>query len=98
MNNLEEAFFRRYGKKVNISRTYDLNEDKTFKQVTVRFETPKGNHYVLNEIYKENTNDTDYVLLCYTKDDRKFEHKHNRYIDAEISLVDKISEEEYGNT
>jgi len=87
----EKAFFRRYGKKVNVFPTFTMNPDKTFNEVTLRFESLKGNHYVIQEIFKNN--DTEKILLCFTKNNRKYEHVYKRFIDAEITLVDFLADE-----
>jgi hypothetical protein len=88
----EEAFLRRYGKKVKLVCSYELNPDgRTFKEVTCVFETEKRQHYSLTEYLANDV--TDYVLLCYRRNGRNIENKFNRYIDAEITLADLISEE-----
>ncbi len=90
---LEKEFKKRYGKDAAIFKTDDFNDDKTFKQITYRFESPQGKHFVITEVYKGNTNDTDYCLMCYTRDDRKFEHRFYRFLDAEVKVADLLAEE-----
>lgn len=87
----EEAFALRYGKTVKIAVTYDLNPDNTLKEYTLRFETPKRYHYSVTEYLKNDV--TDYVLLCYRKDGRNIENKFSRFVDAEVTLADLISQE-----
>lgn len=92
----EKAFKKRYGKKVNVSVTYDTKTDKfesmdDLSEYTVRFESDKGHHYAITE-YLVN-GDTDYVIFSYIVNNKNYENKFDRYVDAEITLADRISEE-----
>lgn len=93
----EKAFKKRYGKDVSIIVTYDHpdSELKSFdflSEYTLRFETPKGGHYAVTEYLDHGA--TRDVILSYRKNGRNFENHFNRFVDAEVTLADLISEEE----
>jgi hypothetical protein len=87
----EQGFKARYGKDVLITGTYELNANGTYKEVTLRIQSAKGKHYVITEYFQNN--DTDYVLLCYQHEYRNIETRFDRYLDAEVTIADLISEE-----
>jgi hypothetical protein len=86
-----DAIKLRYGKDVQISGTYELNPDGTFKETTINIESPKGRHYSITEYFTNNN--TDYVITSKTIDNRYMEHRFDRYIDAEIQIIDLIAGE-----
>lgn len=90
----EKAFKKRYGKDVNISISYHTHNGKfesmnDIRAIRMMF-TFKNNEYYLTEYFKEA--DTDYVLFEYTVGSRVIKNKYDRFLDAEVSLVDKIAE------
>lgn len=87
----EQGFKSRYGKDVLITGTYEMNDDGTYKEVTLRIQSPKGKHYVITEYFRNNG--TDYVLLCRQHENRNIETRFDRYLDAEVTISDLISEE-----
>jgi len=86
----EQGFEKRYGKKVSLTGDSLISDNNELLDYRLTFKTPKG-EYTIKEHLKDGL--TDFVLLQYKKDDREFNHKYNRFIDAEISVADKISEE-----
>ncbi len=86
----EKAFKKRYGKNVKITITYEM-DGNLIKEYTLRFQSEKGNHYVITEYLKNDV--TDYVLFGYHYNGKVIENKYNRFIDAEIALSDKLAEE-----
>lgn len=92
----EKAFMKRYGKDIRISVSYDINTDKftsmdDVSECTMKFES-KDKQYSITEFLKNGA--TEKVILCYTHEGKVRENIFRRYIDAEITLVDKISEEQ----
>lgn len=87
----EEAFARRYGKNVRITISYEL-DGKNIKELTQQFQSPNNKVYALTEYFKENQT-TDYVILSCRRNERNFEYKFDRFLDAEVSLVDIMAEE-----
>jgi len=91
----EKAFELRYGKKVKITVTYEM-DGPLIKEYTLRFQSEKNNHYVITEYLKNDI--TDYVLFGYNNNGRVIENKYNRFVDAEIALSDILAEEQNGNS
>lgn len=87
----EKAFKRRYGKDVKITITYEMNGNK-LKELTMRFQSVNNKVYSLTEYFTD-IETTDYCILCSRRDGRNFEYRFDRFLDAEISLVDMIAEE-----
>lgn len=87
----EKAFKRRYGKDVKITITYEMNGNK-LKELTMRFQSVNNKVYSLTEHFTD-IETTDYCILCCRRDGRNFEYRFDRFLDAEISLVDMITEE-----
>lgn len=87
----EKAFKRRYGKDVKITITYEMNGNK-IKELTMRFQSVNNKVYSLTEYFTP-VETTEYCLLCCRRNGRNFEYRFDRFLDAEISLVDMISEE-----
>lgn len=87
----EKAIKKRYGKEVKITGTYEMNPDATYKEVTLRVQSPKNNHYVITEHFRGNN--TDYVMLYRNIGDKTVVNKFDRYLDAEVTLADLIAEE-----
>lgn len=87
----EKAIRRRYGKDVKLTISYEMNGTK-IKELTIRFQSPKNKVYSLTEYFTD-IEDTDYCLLCCRRDGRNMEYRFNRYLDAEVSLIDMIAEE-----
>ena len=82
----EQAFEKRYGKKVRIKAEYTL-DGKQLKDYTLLYTSPKNKSYRIKEYLKNDI--TDYVI--FSKQDRQW--KFDRFLDAEISLVDCIADE-----
>lgn len=87
----EKAFKRRYGKDVKITITYEMNGNK-LKELTMRFQSVNNKVYSLTEYFTD-IETTDHCILCCRRDGRNFEYRFDRFLDAEISLVDMIAEE-----
>lgn len=93
----EKAFFKRYGKKVLITVTYEglegqkLDSFDHLKEYTLRFQSPKNNHYAITEYLKNG--DTEQVILSYRKNGRNIENSFKRHIDAEVTLADLLGDE-----
>lgn len=83
--NREKAFLKRYGKAVECDVEYNMDGDN-IKDYTVTLKSPK-NTFMITEFMKDGL--TDYVFLSYK--DKQW--KYTRFLDAEISVADKISEE-----
>lgn len=91
----QKAFMKRYGKDVRISVSFDINTEKftsmdDVSECTMRFES-KDKQYSITEFLKNG--DTEKVILCYMHEGKLRENQFKRYIDAEVTLADKISEE-----
>ncbi len=87
----EKAFARRYGKDVRITISYEL-DGKNIKELTQQFQDAKNRVYALTEYFTENQT-TDYVILSCRRNERNFEYKFDRFLDAEVSMVDIMVEE-----
>ena len=87
----ERAFLLRYGKTVRITISYEL-DGKNIKELTQQFQSPKNKVYSLTEYFKADQT-TDYVILSCRRNERNFEYRFDRFLDAEVSLVDIIAEE-----
>lgn len=93
----ENGFNKRYGKKVRIAVTYEgiegaeLKSFNDLKEYTLRFESQNRHHYAITEVLKDGG--TSEVWLSYRKDGRNITSRFNRFVDAEITLADLISEE-----
>lgn len=93
----EIAFKKRYGKAVSITVTYEGKDGSDIKsfddliEYTIRFETSSREHYAITEIM--DNGQTKEILFSYRKNGKNYINSYKRYIDAEITLVDFISEE-----
>lgn len=93
----EQAFLNRYGKKVATAITYEgkdgaqLRSFNDLLEYTIRYESPKRHHYAITE-YLDGGN-TKYVLFSYRHNGKNYENRFDRFLDAEVSLADKIAEE-----
>lgn len=93
----EKAFKKRYGKDVNITVTYeskdgiDVRSFDDLVEYTMKFETPLRGHYAITEIMDKGQ--TKEILFSYRKNGKNYINLYKRYIDAEITLVDFMSEE-----
>lgn len=83
----QDAIYKRYGKQVTITGKFEANADKTYNWVCMDFISQKGGKYSLIETFNRNATDT--VKLIHPKG----ELVYKRYIDAEVAMIDKISEE-----
>ena len=79
MNNLEEAFQKRYNRKVNVNTA--KNENTVVAEIKYRDE-------VFRVIEKMKDGLTDYAEVTYKDKTNRFK----RYIDAEIFIADMIGE------
>ena len=84
---LAEAILKRYGKKVETFKEREINDDKTIKTSTVKIKSKNGREYIVTEYLKDNL--TDYVTV--KRGDKEW--KYNRHLDAEVNVIDMISEE-----
>jgi hypothetical protein len=87
----EKAFKRRYKQDVRITISYEL-DGKNLKEITLQFQDSKNKVYALTEYFKENQT-TDYVILSCRRKERNFEYKFDRFLDAEVSMIDIMTEE-----
>ena len=83
--NREQAFLKRYGKKVECDVEY-VKDKKILKNYSVTIKSP-NNSFIIQEFLKEGL--TEYVLLTHNNK----QWKHTRFLDAEISVADIIGEE-----
>ena len=89
----EQAYKKRYNRNVKIFVLQGKTEQGQ-SYYTLYFNTPKGTEMTLTEFYTPDFA-TDYVNLSYKHGERVIINKFKRFVDAEISLADKVSEEEY---
>ena len=87
----EKAFLLRYGKNVRINISYEL-DGKNIKELTQQFQSPKNRVYSLTEYFTTNQT-TDFVILSCRRNERNFEYRFDRFLDAEVSMVDIMAEE-----
>lgn len=87
----EKALKRRYGKDVKITITYEMN-GKKIKELTQRYQSPKNKVYAITEYFTD-IETTDYCILSCRRNERNFEYKFDKFLDAEVSLIDMIAEE-----
>jgi len=83
----EDLFNSAYGVKPVVHIKYEMNDDKTFKSFTLKFEY-KDKEWIMHEEYKDNTNMTDYVTL--TGVEEKFVNPKGAFNDAEKKLVEMM--------
>lgn len=83
----EKAILARYGKAVTITGKYETNEDKTLRWVSLDIVSAKGNKYQLTEHLEGGL--TKSVTMVHPNGENSF----SRYLDAEVSMIDKIAEE-----
>lgn len=88
---LEEAFKKRYGKSVKISVSYDLTEYSTLKEYTLNYKTSKGGNYFVTEYLVDDV--TKSVILSFVHNGQLIQNMFKRFVDAEVTLSDLISEE-----
>lgn len=88
---LSKAFNKRYGKPVDVQVTYDVTELGTIKEYTLHFISQKGDNYFITEHLVDDITDT--VSIKYIRDGKIMENVFKRFVDAEITLADLISEE-----
>jgi len=87
----EKAYKKRYNRDVKIFMTSGVTETGQ-KWYSLYFNSKKGTEYVATEFYTKDM-DTDYVTLSYKHGNRTITNKFSRFLDAEISVVDKVAEE-----
>ncbi len=83
----EDLFNSSYGLKPEVNIKYELNEDQTFKTFTLKFNY-KDEEWILNEVYKDNTNMSEYVTL--TGVEEPFVNPNGAFNDAEHKLVEMM--------
>ena len=86
-SNAMDAIYTRYGKQVTITGKYDTKEDGTYNWVTLDIVSQKGGKYSLTETFENNA--TKQVKLLFDGGELVF----NRYLDAEVAMIDKIAAE-----
>ena len=79
---LQEAFKKRYNRDVEIEVLENFTDRTSMKMKS------KKNEYTITEYRKDGL--TDYVTVQFGEKN----HRYSRYIDAEIFVVDLISDEE----
>lgn len=82
-----DAIQKRYGKTVSITGKYDANSDGSYNWVILDIVSSKNVKYSLTEQFQNNM--TSKVTLLLPVGEQVF----NRYLDAEVAMIDKISEE-----
>lgn len=87
----EKAIKKRYGKDVLITITYEL-DGKKIKELTQRYQSPKNRVYAITEYFTD-AQTTDHCILSCRRNGKNYEYKFDRFLDAEISLIDMIAEE-----
>jgi len=87
----EAAIKLRYGKDVKITITYEMN-GKQLKELTLRYQSANNKVYSITEYFND-VETTEYCILCCRRNGRNFEYKFDRFLDAEVSLIDLIAEE-----
>lgn len=87
----EKALKLRYGKDVKISITYEMNGNK-IKELTQRYQSPNNKVYAITEYFTD-VETTDHCVLSCRREGRNFEYRFDRFLDAEVSLIDMIAEE-----
>lgn len=87
----EKALFKRYRRKVKITVSYEL-DGKNIKELTQQFQSENNKVYSLTEYFKPDQT-TDYCLLCCRRNEKNYEYKFDRFLDAEVSLIDIMAEE-----
>jgi hypothetical protein len=85
----EDLFNSSYKIKPEIWIRYETNPDHTFKKFELKFKY-KDKEWNLVEVYKDNTNMTDYVLL--TGINEPFKNIRGALNDAEHKLVELMKE------
>jgi uncharacterized surface anchored protein len=91
-----EAIRKRYGKEVTINIYYETNNGEMKTMDDLKFQVLdifsfKNKRYKITEYFKSGL--TDYVTLEYNINGRIIKNKFDRFLDAEVSMVDKIAEE-----
>jgi hypothetical protein len=81
----EDLYNSSYHIKPIVHIKYELNDDDTFKTFTLKFGY-KDKEWILEEVYKGNTNLTDYCTLT------GIEEKFDKFYLAELKLVDLMKE------
>ena len=84
---LEKAFEKRYGKKVEVYRAFTKGESGVLEIATIHIITPDGVKYTITE-YLKNGEVTDFVLSGKENDERKY----NNYLEAEVYVADLIGD------
>lgn len=87
----EQAFLQRYGKAIKIIITYEMDGNK-IKELTQRFQSANNRVYSITEYFTP-TETTDYCILACRRNERNFEYKYDRFLDAEVMLADLLAEE-----
>jgi len=83
----EDAIKKRYGKTVTITGKREVNADNSLRWVSLDVVSSKNRNYQLTEHLEGGL--TKSVTLLHPAG----ENTYTRYLDAEISMVDKIAEE-----
>lgn len=81
----DDLFNSSYHIKPTVYIKYEMNPDGTFKTFTLKFEY-KNKEWILEEVYKDLTNMTDYCTLTGT--DEKFD----KFYKAELKLVELLKD------
>lgn len=87
----QKALKKRYGKNVLITVTFEMNGNK-IKELTQRYQSENNKVYSITEYFTD-VETTDYCVLSCRRNGRNFEYKFDRFLDAEVSLIDMIAEE-----
>jgi len=86
----EDLFYSAHYLKPVVYVGYELNTDNTFKTIVIKVNY-KDKEWVLIEVYKGNTNLSDYVTL--TGVEEPFRNPRGAFNDAELRLVELMKAE-----
>lgn len=91
----QNALMRRYGRELLVTVSYEMNGSK-IKELTQQYQSANNKVYSITEYFKDDET-TDFCILSCRRNGRNFEYRFERFIDAEVSMIDIIAEEEDGD-
>lgn len=100
--------FKKEGKIAALKKRYlrDFSMDISYKTKNGKFESMddlkvqvldiihKGKRFKITEYFNDNDGGTDHIILEYERKGQVKSNKFFRFLDAEITMIDKISEDE----
>ncbi len=87
----EKAMKLRYGRDLKITITYEM-DGKLLKELTIRYQSANNKVYSITEYFTP-TQTTDYCILCCRRNEKNYEYRYDRFLDAEVTMIDIIAEE-----